>query len=104
MNKKINHNGFPGKSQQPGTQTQIEFPVSFELKVIVETSVSILTTQQQLDVLFLKLVVANEYLGVKESANHKFASHTIRVLLLSQDHLNEMYEALKKLPGIKFAI
>jgi putative lipoic acid-binding regulatory protein len=104
MIRKANQNGADTASNKAQQEPKIEFPVTFELKVVVETLVSILETQQQLDKMLLRLAVANEYLGVKESGKGKFASHTIRVLLLNQEHLNEMYSELKRLPGIKFAV
>lgn len=104
MNQNNKTNGSAKKPNNTTQEPKIEFPVSFELKVVVETMVSLADTQRQLDELLLRLAVANEYLGVKESGKGKFASHTVRVLLLNQDHLNELYGELKKLPGLKFAI
>lgn len=104
MNQKINLNGGDTSVNKNQNDPKIEFPVTFELKVVVETLVSLTETQQQLDIMLLRLAVANEYLGVKESGKGKFASHTIRVLLLNQEHLEELYSELKKLPGLKFAV
>jgi putative lipoic acid-binding regulatory protein len=104
MNQKINQNGADTPVNKNQTEPKIDFPVSFELKVVVETLVSLAETQRQLDSMLLRLAVANEYLGVKESGKGKFASHTIRVLLLNQEHLDELYVELKKLPGLKFAV
>ncbi len=104
MTKKTNQNGSHSTVNQVNKPEEIEFPVTFELKVVVETMVSIAETQHQLDELLLRLAVANEYLGVRESGKGKFASHTIRVLLLNKEHLNELYSELKILPGIKFAV
>ncbi len=82
----------------------LQFPLSFDLKVVVDNTLTATETIQFLDKLMLRLAVANEYLGFKESSKGNFISHTFRVLLLDHPHLQELYAELKTVPGIKFAV
>lgn len=97
--------GGPNDQKQSSDQKEaLIFPLSFNLKAVVDNTLSTTETIQFIDKLFLRLAVANEYLGFKESSKGNFVSHTFRVLLLDQDHMNEVYKELKTVPGLKFAI
>lgn len=82
----------------------LEFPVTYELKVIFDT-----TLQQEVHQRNLELVledVAIEYSDVKfkPSRQGNYVSITITVNLDSEAQMQLLYKQLRLLPGVKMAI
>ena len=102
MEQNTNENKAQMRDTEPNETLQ--FPLTFDLKVVVDNTLTATETIQFLDKMMLRLSVANEYLGFKESSKGNFISHTFRVLLIDHPHLQELYSELKTLPGIKFAV
>jgi putative lipoic acid-binding regulatory protein len=102
MEQSLNENKLPIMNTE--SKETLQFPLTFDLKVVVDNTLTATETIQFLDKMMLRLSVANEYLGFKESSKGNFISHTFRVLLLDHPHLQELYAELKTLPGIKFAV
>lgn len=96
----IEKNPFEGR---PGGDA-VKYPVRFELKVIFNAE-----SEEKIHRRNLELVLEDsnvKYLFKKSvtSAKGSFVSITSEVVLENQHQLHRMYEQLKLLPGIRFAI
>ncbi len=96
----VNRNPFAGK---PGGDV-VQYPVSFELKVIFNTE-----TDENIHRRNLELVLEDSEIGYvfrksAKSAKGGFVSITMAVNVESETRMHQLYEKLKLLPGIRFAI
>lgn len=92
-------NGKPLKNQE-----KLEFPVTFELKVVYETIHNKNELMGNTEALLDQCSVIFSYQSSNSSAKGNYISLTYKVTIVSQEQLNQMYEGLKELPGIKFAL
>ncbi len=95
----LHHNGN-GKGQEK----KLEFPVRFELKVVMETTQAVEVQQAHIAHLLAKHKIENNFVSSKPSSKGNFVSLTYNVLILSQKQMDNMYTDLKTIPGIKFAL
>lgn len=86
------------------TQEKIKFPVSFNLKVVMETNDKPELIQGEIEKLLDSLHVEHIFDSLRTSNKGNFLSYTFQVTLLGQMQMNNMYDALKSLHGIKFAL
>jgi putative lipoic acid-binding regulatory protein len=93
-----------GNGHDAETNQKIEYPVSFELKIVFENMLTEERLKQNSEQVFTENKVSFKYLSSKSSSSGNYLSMTYRVRLESQNQLNMLYEALKSLPGLKFAI
>lgn len=97
-NKKLNGSH---KQQKP---EQVEFPVSYILKVVLTMSTEGESSEKQIESILLRLKIPFSFVEVKMSSRQTYISHSIRVTLLDKAQMDDLYEALRQLPGIKLAI
>ena len=83
---------------------KINFPVTFELKVVFDATVSDDENKKNLTEAFSKLNVTNSYKGNKKSSKGTYVSYNFEVTLKDKEQLDKLYSDLKDLPGIKFAL
>ncbi len=83
---------------------KLEFPVSFNLKVVMESDDNPEMFQSEIEKLLGTLHVEHSFKSLKTSNKGNFLSYTFQVTLLGQLQMSNMYDALKNLPGIKFAL
>ncbi len=102
MKPKNNGGGKSIASAQP--DTQIEFPVSFELKAVMEATLSDEENKSNLEALFNGQDVPNQFLHLKPSSKGKYVSYTYRIILLSRKEMDDLYMGLKTVKGLKFAL
>lgn len=86
------------------TQGKLEFPLSFNLKVVMELNDKPELIQDEIEKLLDSLHIEHVFESLKTSNKGNFLSYTFQVTLLGQMQMNNMYDALKNLPGIKFAL
>jgi putative lipoic acid-binding regulatory protein len=86
------------------THEKLKFPVSFNLKVVMESNDSPELIQGDIEKLLKTLNVEHVFKSVKTSNKGNFLSYTFQVTLLGQLQMSNMYDALKNLPGIKLAL
>lgn len=86
------------------TKGKLEFPVNFNLKVVMELNDKPELIQDDIEKLLDSLHVEHVFESLKTSNKGNFLSYTFQVNLLGQLQMSNMYDALKNLPGIKFAL
>jgi len=82
----------------------IEFPVTFELKAVMQGSGNDTESKSKLAVVFLQFKVKHDYLHKKVSSKGTYTSFTFRVNLKSRKQMDDLYAALKGVDGLKFAV
>jgi len=102
--QKASQNGGSKDLNKSIENAEIEFPVTFILKAVMdnlgtddlnkETIVMVLDNQE----------IKNKYLNSKKSSKGTYTSYHYEVTLISKLQMETMYEQLKTLPGLKFAL
>jgi len=82
----------------------IEFPVTFDLKAVISTTISDKDNMANLTTVFDKFKVKNSYVSNKKSSKGTYVSYNYSVTLLNKDQLEKLYSDLKNVPGLKFAL
>lgn len=109
MKKKYNGNGSAFKQQgvsQPVDfkQQKVKFPVTFNLKaVMVGNRLDEDNKKDIVDVL-TKLAITHSFINKKMSSKGAYISFTYKVTLLSNEQMYAMYEQLRSIENLKFAL
>ena len=83
---------------------QVEFPVSFTLKAILDNSIPEDTHLKELKFLLLKLGIVYKKFSSKLSSNGKYISISVGVKVDDRKTFDKLYIELKKVQGIKYAL
>lgn len=83
---------------------KIEYPVTFELKVVFDTSYSDEENKERLTEVFNKVDIEYSYIGNKKSSKGTYVSYNYKVTLQSKPQLEMLYSDLKDVQGLKFAL
>ena len=83
-------------------QEKLIFPQNFDIKVIVAASVPIDESKANISQVFSKCKVVHSFVSVRSSAKGNYITYNID--LDSQEQMNAVYDGLKLVPGIKFAL
>ena len=102
MGKKGGNGG--GKSCNLFCGESVNYPVIFDLKVIIETSIDANESQKSLESLLKKLKVPFSDWRRRPSSGGKYISFTVSVDIDSAELLEKMYAKIKEVSGVKFAI
>ena len=111
MPKKYSGNGhdkklnLTGPSEPVDQQEQnIEFPVTFNLKAVMTgTRFDDENKQDIVDVL-TSLEIVYAYVDKKVSSKGTYTSFSYEVTLISKDQMYKMYEELRSIKNLKFAL
>lgn len=103
MNKTQNGNGNI-KSTADIQEQQIDFPVTFKLKAVMVGSENDEDNKQKLVNVFSSNSVDYKFLDKKLSSKGSYASFSYEVTLNSREQMNKLYEDLKKIEELKFAV
>ncbi len=87
-----------------GKQEQIEFPVSYEIKIIVTLKRSVIIIKDDIENLFHQVKTPYKFLHEKASKKGTYTSLTYQITLLNKAHMDELYGGLRKIEDIKLAI
>lgn len=82
----------------------LEFPVKYELKVILDTSHKREIHQRNLELVLEDVAVEFSGIKFKPSRKGNYVSISVTVTLESDEQLQLLYRQLSLLPGIKMAI
>lgn len=82
----------------------IEFPVTFELKVVMMGTDTDIENKGKLVAVFTKLKINHNYLNKKTSSKGTYTSFTYRVTLVGKQQMDHLYAVLKDVEGLKFAL
>ncbi len=100
---KRNGNGKMMNASVPEGGT-IDFPVTFDLKAVMHGTVSDADNKERLVVVFDKLLVTHSFRRKKLSSKGTYVSFTYNVTLTSKQQMDLLYDALKRVEGLKFAL
>ncbi|MBC8321722.1 MAG: DUF493 domain-containing protein [Bacteroidetes bacterium] len=101
---KLPENGNPIKTSQKLENTEIEFPVTFQLKAVLDATAADDENMKKLSEVFKKLKVSSSYVGNKKSSKGTYVSYNYNITLQSRELLEKLYSDLKNVPGLKFAL
>ncbi|MBS4058374.1 MAG: DUF493 domain-containing protein [Bacteroidales bacterium] len=96
--------GYTSSESDSFKSQQIEFPVSYVLKVILDTSSCSEAPESDIAEILKGLDLRFGKFTSKASNKNNFVSYSIPVTLQFAEQMQLMYERLKSLPGIKLAI
>ena len=87
-----------------GQTQKLIFPQNFDIKVIVSASVPIDESKANLSRVFSDCKTVHSFVSARSSAKGNYITYTYNIDLDSQEQMNAVYDALQKVPGIKFAL
>ena len=83
---------------------RILFPVSFELKVIMDGTIPDAVNKDNIETVLKELEIPYQWKRNRLSARGRYMSFTYHVTLDEYLKMEGLYNKLKVLPGIKFAV
>ncbi len=83
---------------------EIEFPITFELKAVMESSASNDDNKKKLTDVFKDLATNYSYIGNKKSSKGTYVSYNFKVTFNDKPQMEKLYADLKNVPGLKFAL
>lgn len=93
---KIHNNAFGNE--------EINFPVRFDLKVIMNTPDNHKSNIQKLEFLLKTEDIPFRNWRHKASGKGTYTSYTVDVYIISKEKLERMYSDLRKIPEVKMAL
>ena len=85
-------------------QEKLQFPQNFDIKVIVAASVPVEESKTNISNVFSWCKVVHSFVNVRSSAKGNYITYTYNIDIESQAQMNAVYNALKQVPEIKFAL
>jgi putative lipoic acid-binding regulatory protein len=96
--------GGNGRSCRLFGKEAVTYPVSFDLKAIIDAGFSESSSKTRMEGIMDGLGVRFTNWRIKKSSAGRYNSYTILVDIESREMLNKLYEELKTVPGLKFAL
>ena len=94
----------PRPFDKDGEKKEIDFPINYDLKVILETEEEIDIQQRNLELVLEDAEVNYDFVKSQHSSKGNFVSITMNITLNDKNQMGYLYHRLKLLPGIKFAV
>ena len=85
-------------------QEKLLFPQNFDIKVIVAASISIEESKANISRVFSECKAVHSFVSARASSKGNYITYTYNIDLDSQEQMNAVYNALKQVPEIKFAL
>ena len=85
-------------------EQKVFFPQNFDIKVIVAAVIPIEESKANISRVFSKCRAVHSFVSARASAKGSYITYTYNIDLDSQEQMNAVYEALKGVPEIKFAL
>lgn len=80
------------------------FPQNFDIKVIVAATVPIDESKANISRVFSDCQTVHSFVSARASAKGNYITYTYNIDLDSQEQMNAVYDRLKTIPEIKFAL
>ena len=80
------------------------FPQNFDIKVIVAATVPIDESKANIGRVFSDCKAVHSFVSARASAKGNYITYTYNIDLDSQEQMNAVYDRLKTIPEIKFAL
>jgi putative lipoic acid-binding regulatory protein len=101
----IANNGNGSQNLPTGLEGgKIEYPITFELKAVMLGTENDDDNMEKLIEVFKKLGIVYQYRDKKLSSKGAYVSYTFVTTLTSKSQMDSMYEELKKIKELKFAV
>jgi putative lipoic acid-binding regulatory protein len=99
-------NGNHEKKITPGLpgSKKLKFPVSYHLKAVLEASLGEEQDKKNLESVFISQKVPYSFIEQKPSSKGNYISYTYKVTLHNEQQLDALYNELKGVTGLKFAL
>ncbi len=104
INNRLNGNHGRKTVSSPLDKEKLRFPVSYHLKAVLEASLGEETDRQNLEAIFESVHVPYTFHGIKSSTKGNYISYTYKVTLQNKSQMLELYDKLKSVEGLKFAL
>ena len=88
--------------QEP--EEKLIFPQNFDIKVIVAASVPIEGSKANISRVFSECKTIHSFVSTRASTKGSYITYTYNIDLDSQEQMNAVYDGLKQVPEIKFAL
>ncbi len=98
------HNGNGTGKTSPFGNKEVLFPVTFMFKAVMEATISDENNKASLRMVFESLNIVNLFQHQKLSSKGNYISFTYKVTLVSKQQMYDMYNQLKEIQGLKFAL
>ena len=85
-------------------QKKLLFPQNFDIKVIVAAVIPIEESKANISRVFSECRAVHSFVSARASAKGSYITYTYNIDIESQEQMNAVYDALKQVPGIKFAL
>ena len=85
-------------------EEKIQFPQNFDIKVIVAASVPIQESKANISRVFSECKTVHSFVSTRASTKGSYITYTYNIDLDSQEQMNAVYDGLKQVPEIKFAL
>lgn len=83
---------------------KLKFPVSYEMRVIMETVENDETNIKAIQTVLDNLRIPHRDWDHRRSSEAKYTSYSVKVMVRNHNTLKELYAELNKIPGVKHAI
>lgn len=85
-------------------EEKLIFPQNFDIKVIVAAVIPIEESKANISRVFSECSAVHSFVSARASAKGSYITYTYNIDIESQEQMNAVYEALKQVPEIKFAL
>ena len=85
-------------------EEKIQFPQNFDIMVIVTATVPIEESKKNISHALSTCKVVHSFVSTRASSKGSYITYTYNVDIESHEQMNAVYDALKNVSGIKFAL
>ncbi len=85
-------------------EEKLIFPQNFDIKIIVAALISIEESKTNISRVFSDCKTVHSFVSARASAKGNYITYTYNIDLDSQEQMNAVYDELKNVPEIKFAL
>lgn len=85
-------------------QEKLIFPQNFDIKIIVATTIPVEESKKSISQAFSTCKAVHSFVNIRTSAKGSYITYTYNIYIESQAQMNAVYDALKNVPEIKFAL
>lgn len=86
------------------TNETLEFPQSFSIKLIVENILTDKENKDNINSVLLSENIEGSNWKYKLSKEGKYLSYSVEVTLLDKEQMDRLYEKIKQIPHLKYAL
>lgn len=92
------------RENKPFNGEKIKYPVTFDLKIIMDATVPDHDNKTDIARILYELEIPFSHWRKRLSTKGNYVRFSVSITLDSQDKLNSLYQELKKIDSLKFAV